>query len=96
MYEMTMKKNKVKAFYNPPSLLFRQLGSTLLMGYLNRWRNFFGWLVHHGIPSMPVANGAWGMGCIGYPGHPVWEVTGACNLRCIHCMPQAVRPMPMN
>lgn len=85
MYEMTMKKNKVKAFYNPPSLLFRQLGSTLLMGYLNRWRNFFGWLVHHGIPSMPVANGAWGMGCIGYPGHPVWEVTGACNLRCIHC-----------
>lgn len=25
------------------------------------------------------------MGCIGYPGHPVWEVTGACNLRCIHC-----------
>ena len=58
MYEMTMKKNKVKAFYNPPSLLFRQLGSTLLMGYLNRWRNFFGWLVHHGIPSMPVANGA--------------------------------------
>lgn len=34
---------------------------------------------------MPVANGARGMGCIGYPGHPVWEVTGACNLRCIHC-----------
>lgn len=25
------------------------------------------------------------MGCIGYPGHPVWEVTEACNLRCIHC-----------
>ena len=21
------------------------------------------------------------MGCIAYPGHPVWEVTGACNLR---------------
>lgn len=31
-------KNKVKAFYNPPSLLFRQLVSTLLMGYLNRGR----------------------------------------------------------
>ena len=80
-----MKHNKVKAFYNPPSLLFKQLGSTLLMGYLNRWRNFPGWLVKHGFSSMPVANGARGMGCIGYPGHPVWEVTGECNLRCIHC-----------
>jgi radical SAM protein with 4Fe4S-binding SPASM domain len=25
------------------------------------------------------------MGCIGFPAHLVWEVTGACNLRCIHC-----------
>ena len=80
-----MKKNKVRSFYNPPSLLFWQLGSTLLMGYLNRWHHFPGWLIKHGFSSMPVANGAWGMGCIGYPGHPVWEVTGACNLRCIHC-----------
>ena len=55
------------------------------MGYLNRWRNFPGWLFKYGFKSIPVANGAWGMGCIGYPGHPVWEVTGACNLRCIHC-----------
>ena len=78
-------RNKVKAFYNPPSLLFRQLGSTLLMGYLNRWRKFPDWLFRHGFKSIPVASGAWGMGCIGYPGHPVWEVTGACNLRCIHC-----------
>jgi MoaA/NifB/PqqE/SkfB family radical SAM enzyme len=80
-----MKHGKVKAFYNPPSLLFRQLGSTLLMGYLTGWRKFPGWLVQHGFSSMPVASGALGMGCIGYPGHPVWEVTGACNLRCIHC-----------
>ncbi|MCX5848451.1 MAG: radical SAM protein [Deltaproteobacteria bacterium] len=78
-------KNKVKAFYNPPSLLFKQLGSSLLMGYLNRWHNFPGWLFKYGFKSIPVANGALGMGCIGYPGHPVWEVTGACNLRCIHC-----------
>ncbi len=80
-----MKHKTAKAFYNPPSLLFKQLGSTLLMGYLNRWKNFPGWLISHGFPSMLVANGARGMGCIGYPGHPVWEVTGACNLRCIHC-----------
>lgn len=25
------------------------------------------------------------MGCIGFPAHPVWEMTSACNLRCIHC-----------
>jgi radical SAM protein with 4Fe4S-binding SPASM domain len=77
--------NKVKAFYNPPSLLLRQMGSALLMGYLNRWRHFPGWLIHHGFRSIPVANGSLGMGCIGYPGHPVWEVTSACNLKCIHC-----------
>jgi radical SAM protein with 4Fe4S-binding SPASM domain len=81
-----MKKHtKVNKFYNPPSLLFKQLGSSLLMGYLNRWRNFPGWLLKYGFRSIPVANGAWGMGCIGYPGHPVWEVTAACNLKCIHC-----------
>lgn len=78
-------KNKVKSFYNPPSLLLKQMGSSLLMGYLNNWRKFPGWGFKYGFRSIPVANGAWGMGCIGYPGHPVWEVTGACNLRCIHC-----------
>jgi radical SAM protein with 4Fe4S-binding SPASM domain len=25
------------------------------------------------------------MGCIGFPSHPVWEITSACNLQCIHC-----------
>ncbi len=85
MGEDRMKQKKVNAFYRPPSLLFRQLGSALLMGYLTGWRSFPGWLLRHGFSSMPVANGARGMGCIGYPGHPVWEVTGACNLRCIHC-----------
>ena len=78
-------KNKVKAFYNPPSLLCRQLGSSLLMAYLNNWRQYAAWGFKYGFRSIPVANGALGMGCIGYPGHPVWEVTGACNLRCIHC-----------
>jgi radical SAM protein with 4Fe4S-binding SPASM domain len=78
-------RKKVKAFYNPPSLLFKQLGSSLLMRYLNNWKKFPGWVVKHGLKSMPVANGARGMGCIGYPGHPAWEVTGACNLKCIHC-----------
>jgi len=76
---------KVKSFLNPPSLLLRQMGSAVLMGYLNRWRKFPQWLFSHGFSSVPVSNGALGMGCIGYPGHPAWEVTSACNLRCIHC-----------
>ncbi len=25
------------------------------------------------------------MGCIGFPYHPVWEVTKNCNLNCVHC-----------
>lgn len=81
-----MNKNiKIKPFFIPPSLLLRQMGSVLLMGYLNRWRRFPKWLIRHGFSSIPVANGSLGMGCIGYPGHPVWEVTNACNLKCIHC-----------
>ncbi|HOW57520.1 MAG TPA: radical SAM protein [Smithellaceae bacterium] len=76
---------KVKSFFNPPSLILRQLGSAVLMGYLNRWHKFPQWLLAHSFASVPVSNGALGMGCIGYPGHPAWEVTSACNLRCIHC-----------
>lgn len=74
-----------RPFYMPPSLLFRQLGSAALMGCLGRWRKFPHWITSHSRKSILVANGALGMGCIGYPGHPVWEVTTACNLRCIHC-----------
>jgi len=78
-------KKKVKPLYWPPILLCRQLGSVLLMGYLNGWKKLPQWILHDSIKSLPVSNGALGMGCIGYPGHPVWEVTSACNLRCIHC-----------
>ncbi|MCX7635058.1 MAG: radical SAM protein, partial [Syntrophales bacterium] len=46
------------------------------------------------LPSLPVANGALGMGCIGSPGHHVWEVTAACNLRCIHCHAASGNPDP--
>jgi len=75
----------VKPFFWPPSLLLRQLGSVLLMGYLNDWKQLPRWLLKNGLKSIPVSNGALGMGCIGYPGHPVWEVTASCNLNCIHC-----------
>jgi len=32
------------------------------------------------------------MGCIGFPSHPVWEMTTACNLRCIHCHASGGKP----
>ncbi len=32
------------------------------------------------------------MGCIGFPSHPVWEMTTACNLRCIHCHTSGGKP----
>lgn len=78
-------KRKTKPFFLPPSLICRQFGSVLLMGYLNDWGKIPLWIQRHAFKSIPVSNGALGMGCIGYPGHPAWEVTTACNLNCIHC-----------
>ncbi|TFG38334.1 MAG: radical SAM protein, partial [Syntrophobacterales bacterium] len=68
------------------------LGASLLMAYLNRWEKFPHWLLKDSMRSIPVANGALGMGCIGYPGHPAWEVTSACNLSCIHCHAASEKP----
>ena len=87
-------KRRIKPFFRPPSLLLRQLGSVLLMAWLNGWREFPRWLLRDALPSIPVANGARGMGCIGYPGHPVWEVTTGCNLACIHCHAASGKPDP--
>ena len=64
------------------------------MAYLNDWKKFPHWMIRHSIRSIPVSNGALGMGCIGYPGHPVWEVTAACNLKCIHCHATSGKPDP--
>jgi len=86
------KIKRIKPFFWPPSLLFKQLGSILLMGHLNNWGKFPHWLIHNSLKSIPVSNGAFGMGCIGYPGHPAWEVTSACNLRCIHCHAESSNP----
>jgi len=33
-------------------------------------------------------------GCIGYPNHPVWEITTACNLHCRHCHASGGRRSP--
>jgi len=34
------------------------------------------------------------MGCIGFPIHPVWEVTNACNLKCEQCHASSGKPLP--
>lgn len=74
----------VRPFYRPPSLVIRQALSALYFAYLTRWRRLPQWLLK-GRRTLPTAAGAIGMGCIGFPIHPVWEVTTACNLRCRHC-----------
>jgi len=47
-----------------------------------------------GSKTLPTAAGAIGMGCIGFPIHPVWEVTNACNLRCEQCHACSGKPQP--
>lgn len=85
---------KVRPFYSPPSLLFRQAASALMFGALVGWTKMPNWIHSHGLKSIPVSSGAIGMGCIGFPAHPAWEVTSACNLSCIHCHATGGRPSP--
>ncbi len=86
-------KQKVVPFYIPPSLVLKQLGSVLYYTYLIKWNRFAEWLVKSGFKTLPVASGAYGMGCIGFPAHPVWEVTLACNFKCIHCHASSGKPL---
>lgn len=84
----------LKSVFWPPTLVMRQFASAAYFSHLVGWRRFPSWVIRHGLNSLPIAAGATGMGCIGYPGHPAWEVTSACNLRCIHCHVTADRPAP--
>ena len=76
---------KVRPFWWPPSLVLRQAMSALYVGALSRWRELPRWFLTYGFRCLPGAAGSQGMGCIGFPAHPVWEMTSACNLHCIHC-----------
>jgi len=62
--------------------------SALYLSLTTRWTKFPHWLLK-GRNTLPTAAGAIGMGCIGFPIHPVWEVTSACNLRCKQCHAEA-------
>lgn len=82
---------EVKPFYIPPSLVFRQAYSLLFFGYATGWRKLLPWTIK-ATKTLHIAAGAVGMGCIGFPNHPVWEMTYACNLRCKHCHASSSQP----
>jgi len=83
----------VRPFYDPPTLVLRQAAGVLYFGFLVGWRKLPHWLLK-GSRTLPTAAGAIGMGCIGFPIHPVWEVTNACNLRCRQCHASSGKPLP--
>ena len=87
-------QRRVQPFWWPPSLILRQAASALYVGALARWREMPRWFVNYGLQCLPGAAGSQGMGCIGFPAHPVWEVTTACNLHCIHCHASGGEPAP--
>lgn len=82
----------VRPYWWPPTLILRQAGSALYVGALTHWKQAPAWFVDYGFRCLPGAAGSRGMGCIGFPAHPVWEMTTACNLHCIHCHTSAGKP----
>jgi len=78
-------QRRVRPYWYPPTLVLRQMVSAVYVGALARWRRLPSWIRTYGLKCLPGAAGSLGMGCIGFPAHPVWEMTTACNLHCIHC-----------
>jgi radical SAM protein with 4Fe4S-binding SPASM domain len=78
----------VKPFYDPPSLILKQLRSALLIRRLTGWTKLPWWATQAN-KIFQIAAGCQGVGCFGYPVHPVWEVTAKCNLECEHCHARA-------
>lgn len=74
----------VKPFYDPPSLLVKQLRSAFVIRRLTGWTKLPWWTTQAN-KIFQIASGCQGVGCFGYPAHPVWEVTSQCNLTCEHC-----------
>ena len=75
----------VQPYWHRPDKLLRQSLSLFYLSWLTQWKRMPYWVVRYGMHCLPGAAGAKGMGCIGFPSHPVWEITSACNLSCIHC-----------
>ncbi len=79
-----MGDRTVRPFYDPPSLLVKQVRSALLIRRLTGWTKL-PWWTTQSTKLFRIAAGCQGVGCFGYPVHPVWEVTSQCNLTCEHC-----------
>lgn len=77
-------KRMVKPFYIPPDLLMKQVSSILVFRQTTRWQGLPLWTKNLS-NLFKVAAGATGIGCFGFPTHPVYEITPRCNLRCKHC-----------
>ena len=90
---MGVKEPHVRPFYDPPSLVLRQVASLMAFKGLTGWPGLDRWLPKAGL-MLRTAAGALGFGCFGMPIHPVYEVTAACNLRCIHCHARGGKPLP--
>ena len=84
----------VRPYWWSPGLILRQAASALYLGKLTAWRGLPRWFLTYGFKCLPGAAGSRGMGCIGFPCHPVWEMTTACNLDCIHCHTSGGKPAP--
>lgn len=76
--------NRVLPYYVPPTLIVRQAATALGFRLATGWKFEDRWLysLHR---LLRVAAGAKFAGCFGYGPHPVLEVTGRCNLKCMHC-----------
>jgi AdoMet-dependent heme synthase len=89
-----MKPALLKEILWPPNVLLKQAGCAFYYKHLIGWRKFYSWLFKYAFKTLPVIPGSHGMGCIGFHGHPVWEVTGACNFSCVHCHATSGIPDP--
>lgn len=75
---------KVRPFYYPPTLPLRQILIASMIKGLTGWKGLSHW-AKGAEKVFRMASGAVGIGCFGYPIHPVYEVTSKCNLNCLHC-----------
>lgn len=77
-------KKIVKPFYIPFSLPANQIEMIFSFAEITSWRKLHWWAMQS--PKLfKTAAGAKGMGCFGYPSHPVFEITTNCNLKCNGC-----------
>lgn len=77
-------KRAVKPFYIPLSLPINQMRMIFTFAELTSWRKLYWWAMQS--PKLfTTAAGAKGIGCFGYPSHPVFEITTNCNLKCSGC-----------